>query len=43
MTETMETTDTTGSRGSRLLGVVTLLGLATLLLFAFALTCSTLL
>ena len=38
MTETMETTDTTGSRGSRLLGVVTLLGLATLLLFAFALT-----
>ena len=38
MTETMETTDTTGSRGSRLLGGVTLLGLATLLLFAIALT-----
>ena len=36
MTETMVTTGTTtGSGGSRVLGAVTLLGLATLLLFAF--------
>ena len=39
MTETMVTTGTTtGSGGSRVLGAVTLLGLATLLLFAFGLT-----
>jgi heme exporter protein C len=39
MTETMATNGTTtGSRGSRVLGAATLLGLATLLLFAFGLT-----